>query len=361
MSENPLMELAAERQVRLASEFQKAAAELTGEKLAAAFQGAVASAPRRAEAGKAFFDPHPARRRTKAKERDAEDLAAALVGHCRGTGKGLWMPKILPDEPDHTLEFLDHRVPMKGKREDKGTSHLDLVGLLDDRLAAVKFKYVAPTATRGSTGDTPLRFLLEGLSDAAAAAASAEAMREELAKRFEREVADAPPALILIATRRYWELARKRSVQKGAHWINQLERLSGEVEEAAGIAVEFLGVELNTPASEPAWEIEKDEKGEEVPVLREAPRLTLAWEATAGRVKPKSKPKPKNDNTVEIVEADPSRPPRPYRITESYEPGDTIQHKTLGNGVVQCPGGPGKIQVIFDGVRKVLVHERPAS
>lgn len=358
MSENPLMEMAAERAVRLASEFQKATAELSGERLAEAFESAVAAAPRRAEAGKAFFEPHPARRRTRAKDRDAEDLAAALVAHARGAERGLWMPKILPDDPDHVLQLLDHRVPVKAKREDKGTSHLDLVGLLDDRLAVVKLKYVEPQATRGSTGDTPLRFLLEGLSDAAAAAANADAMRAELAERFEREVSDAPPALILLATRRYWELVRKRSVQKGAVWIRELERLGKETEEAAGIPVEFLGLELSASTGL-AWEIEKDESGEEVPVLQEPPRLLLAWEATAGRVKPKSKPrKSKVEAKDELVEADPSRPPRPYRITDSYAPGDTIEHSTLGSGIVQGTGGPGKIQVLFDGERKILVHER---
>lgn len=357
MSENPLLELAADRAARLASEFQKAAAELTAERLASAFEGAQAAAPRRAEAGKAYFDPHPARRRTRAKDRDGEDLAAALVAHCKSVGRGFWMPKILPDDPDHVLDLLDHRVPMKARREDKGTSHLDLVGLLDDRLAVVKLKYVAPEATRGSTGDTPLRFLLEGLSDAAAAAANAEAIRTELATRFEREVSDAPPALVLLATPRYWELVRKRSVQKGAVWIRELERLAGEAEEATGSPVEFAGLEL-VGRSGPAWEIEKDESGEEAPVLREPPRLTLAWEATAGRVKPKSKPKAKVEAKEEVVAADPSRPPRQYRVSDSYAAGDTIQHATLGEGIVQGTGGPGKIQVLFDGVRKVLIHER---
>jgi hypothetical protein len=357
LSDNPLLQLAAERQVRLANEFQKAAAAMTAEQLIAAFEDARASAPRRAEAGKAFFEPHPARRRTRAKERDAEDVAAALVGHCRAAGKGFWMPKILPDEPDHTLELLDHRVPLKARREDKGTGHLDLVGLLDDRLAVGKLKYVASDAKRGSTGDTPLRALLEGLSDLAIATANADAMRAELAEHFGREVSDAPPVLVLIATRRYWELARKRSVQKGAHWVRELERLASEMEAAGGPVVEYVGLDL---PDLPAFEIQTDESGQEVPVFATTPRLVLAWEATAGRVKTRSKPKPKAEAKEEVVAADPSRPPRPYKITESYAPGDTIEHPTLGKGVVQAPGGPGKIHVLFGDERKVLVHERGA-
>jgi len=355
LSENPLLEQAAERQVRLANEFQKAAAELTAEQLKAAFDGAVSSAPRRDEAGKAFFEPHPARRRTRAKDRDAEDVAAALVAFSAAAEKPFWMPKILPTDDDHTFEFLDHRIPVKAKREDKGVGHLDLIGLLDDRMAIGSFKYVANDATRGSTGDTPLRALLEGLSDLATATASAAAMRKELAERFGREVSEEPPVLVLIGTHRYWELARKRSVQKGAHWIKELERLANELEAAAGPTVEYLGLDL---PDTPSFEIQEGEGGEEAPTFITTPRLTLAWEATAGHVKTRSKPKAKTELKDEIVLADPDRPPRPYKTTESYEPGDAIQHQTLGDGVVQAPGGPGKIQVLFGEDRKILVHER---
>jgi hypothetical protein len=358
VNENPLLAKAAERAVRLASEFQKVAAELDGAQLAAAFEAAVAAAPRRAEAGKAFFEPHPARRRTRAKDRDGEDLAAALVQHCRTAGKGLWMPKILPDDPDHTLELLDHRVPVKPRREDAGPGHLDAVGLLDDRLAVVKLKYVAADAVRGATGDTPLRALLEGLSDAAAAAANAAALRAELAARFQRTVSEAPPALVLAGTRRWWDLSRKRSVQKGAQWIRELERLAGQIEEACGVAVEYVGIDL--PGA-PPWEIRTGEGGEELPTFTQPPRLVLAWEATAGRLRSRTKTKPKAELKVEAVVADPRRPARSYRVTDSYAAGDTIQHPTLGVGVVQAAAGPGKILVLFDGTRRVLVHERPGA
>jgi len=61
----------------------------------------------------------------------------------------------------------------------------------------------------------------------------------------------------------------------------------------------------------------------------------------------------------ELVEADISRPPRGYRITDSYEPGDRIEHTTLGDGVVQNVAGRGKIAVLFGEETKLLIHERP--
>ena len=57
-------------------------------------------------------------------------------------------------------------------------------------------------------------------------------------------------------------------------------------------------------------------------------------------------------------EPDYSRPVRSYGLSESYSPGDRIEHPTLGTGVVQGEVGPGKIQVLFGEKKSLLVHER---
>jgi hypothetical protein len=59
-----------------------------------------------------------------------------------------------------------------------------------------------------------------------------------------------------------------------------------------------------------------------------------------------------------VVEADPERPPRPYSVRESYEPGDRIAHPKLGEGVVQKALGPTKIEVRFGEESRVLVQGR---
>ena len=64
------------------------------------------------------------------------------------------------------------------------------------------------------------------------------------------------------------------------------------------------------------------------------------------------------DEADAIVEADLSRPLRSYGIRESYAPGDRIDHPTLGMGVVQAIAGVGKISVLFDDRKSLLVHER---
>jgi hypothetical protein len=90
-------------------------------------------------------------------------------------------------------------------------------------------------------------------------------------------------------------------------------------------------------------------------------RLQTAWESTAGRIKPKARPRPKSGPVEpELVEPDLSRPVRAYRLHDAYMPGDRIEHSTLGLGIVQFLAGPTKIEVLFDGVKRVLVHDRPS-
>jgi len=93
-------------------------------------------------------------------------------------------------------------------------------------------------------------------------------------------------------------------------------------------------------------------------VLLGAAELSTAWEARAGKLKPKPKARPKTGDEPSVVEPDLSRPPRRYGIRESYAPGDRIEHPTLGLGVVQSVPGVGKISVLFQEKTTLLVHER---
>lgn len=75
----------------------------------------------------------------------------------------------------------------------------------------------------------------------------------------------------------------------------------------------------------------------------------------AGRARrPSTPPEP-------AVAADPSRPVRPYRATESFTPGDRITHTSFGSGVVQSSPGPGKIQVHFADGPRILAAAKAAS
>ena len=59
-----------------------------------------------------------------------------------------------------------------------------------------------------------------------------------------------------------------------------------------------------------------------------------------------------------LVEPDLSRPIRLYKMSESYEPGDRVEHPKFGQGVVELLSGPGKMTVFFEDGRRTLAHHR---
>jgi hypothetical protein len=353
-----MIELSNDREVRQARGFKDAAAALTGEKLASLYETELANAPKRHEAGKKYLvkaKRHTGRRVNK----DEEHLSLALLKYCRDSGQALEVPEF------GNLDLLAAQVPMATASADRskgggdvnaGVGKLDLLGVgPEDRLVVAKLKFAEPGATRGGTGDTPLRALLNGLAHTAMAAANQEFLASELAAAVGRSFSEGPPVLALLGAPRYWELCRKREAQRGAAWIREMQRLGREIEESIGVQVLYLAIALE---GDPGWEY-----GEDGPVLSAAPRLVEPWEARAGVVRPKAKPRAKKQSTLveKIVEADLSRPIRGYALTESYRTGDRISHPTLGTGVVQGSAGAGKIRVRFDDKTSLLVHERSPS
>ncbi|MAE94389.1 MAG: hypothetical protein CL910_06990 [Deltaproteobacteria bacterium] len=359
MGQHPLIERAGDKLVRQAKGFQEAAVALTGDELLAEYEREVTAAPRRGEAGKKYLVAYNSRLAAEAKAgREGEHLCIALAHRHREGGA----PLLMPEEDSH-FEALHPLVPLRSAPVDKskgaddpnfGFDKIDLVGRgPGDRLAAAATRWLPPDAGRVGTGDTPLRALLLALAHAAVAEANAAELTGELAACTEGPFAEARPAVMLIGSPRYWELCRKRSAQRGAAWIREMERLAKELTEL-GLPVHYLSVKMKEV---PPWSYESGS-----PVLSCEPRLVDAWEASAGRVKPKAKPRARKtaaSSENEIIEADLTRPIRAYGVAEHFDPGDRIQHPTLGLGVVQGSAGPQKIRVLFDEKRSTLVHDRP--
>lgn len=59
-----------------------------------------------------------------------------------------------------------------------------------------------------------------------------------------------------------------------------------------------------------------------------------------------------------LVEPDLSRAIRLYKMSETYSPGDRVEHPKFGQGVVELLPGPGKIAVFFEDGRRTLAHAR---
>jgi ribosomal protein S27AE len=51
---------------------------------------------------------------------------------------------------------------------------------------------------------------------------------------------------------------------------------------------------------------------------------------------------------------DPSKPPRPYSMRDTFAPAERILHPTFGVGVVAAAPAPGKIDVVFTDVVRTL-------
>ena len=82
---------------------------------------------------------------------------------------------------------------------------------------------------------------------------------------------------------------------------------------------------------------------------------------TTTRRAPAAKKEPTLRISEPLVEADTSRPPRPYSVRELYKPGERIDHPTFGHGVVELIPEPGKMQVFFAEGRRVLATARPEN
>lgn len=59
-----------------------------------------------------------------------------------------------------------------------------------------------------------------------------------------------------------------------------------------------------------------------------------------------------------LVVPDLDRPPRAYHATDSYLPGDRVEHPAFGPGVVERVVGANKVQVFFASGSRVLIHRR---
>lgn len=343
-----LLELAADRRVRQSKGFREVAEKLTGKQLASLYAKQRERAPRRAGEGKRYFAKHSARLGKKTEEHALRALVRQGID------------KELSINADLSVRLADWGVPLASAAPIKGDAKdpnirvgkLDLLAIsTDERLFVNSFRFLEANATRGTTGDTPLRALLEALAASAIVSSNIEDFRVELEERFGVSATTEAPAVVILASPRYWELCRKREAQRGARWIRELERLAAEFTEESGIPIHYLSVKLR---GEPSIDIDS-----EGPRLVHEPDIDQAWEPRAGVVKVKAAPRTRSSVAVEeVIEADLDLPVRSYGTGEEYTPGERIEHPILGIGVVQAIAGPEKVRIRFEETDKILVHKR---
>lgn len=364
MTIHPLILRARMRGTRSAKGMREAAAALTGETLADEFETERANAPDRSAAGKKYLlAPNRRLHEERNPKRDSDHAAIALVNRQKTAEQGL----LLPDDIGR-FEALHAGLVLKAAAAQKklgdadpnfGIEKLDVAGVGPDaRLCFGMLRFLPQSAPRLSAGDTPLRALLEALAQTAVAQAHRDPITGELSARTTQVISNEAPMLMLIGSQRYWELQRKREAQRGAAWIREFERLAGELEANTGVKLLYLALRVN---GDPGWNYKSG-----APEFDGEVRLLPAWEHGAGRVRPRKRgrrPKRPADSEPETVEPDFRRPVRDYSPADSYAPGDRMNHKAFGVGVVQGVSGVQKIRVMFgagqeDEHIRALVHER---
>ncbi|MEZ4214994.1 MAG: hypothetical protein R3E88_00820 [Myxococcota bacterium] len=364
MTAHPLIELANDASVKAAGSFREAAEALTGARLAEMYREEKQAAAAEVRADVAHFVGHDGGFEGDIAI-DEKELAIAVYNQCELDQVTLKLLDGVPprdaddvdDEgtPPTEVTLLDYAVPVtalsprKIKARMRVVSALDLLGVAnDDRLVVARCRVMPPKSTKG---DTPLRALLEGLAQCAVAEAWRESLAAQIAEKFERTVAPAPPSLLVLANNRYWEIYRKRSLQSAGPWMAALRKLGGEVESALGIPVTFGSIKLY---GDPPWRLRQGKL-----ILDSDPALRDGLEPVGDELRPKSKARATSAAEREVVEPDLSRPPLPYSARELYYAGDRVSHPKLGEGVVQRQLGPNKAEVLFAGGEvKVLVMGR---
>ena len=143
MSRHPLVARSRDPRVRQARGFREAAAELTGEILAAEFEAEREGAPRRSEAKKKHLvQPNQRLAAERHPDRDDEHAAIALVARREKGGEGIRLP-----EEEGFFDALHAGLVLKSAPADPklgeedpnfGIDRIDLVGIgPSDRLALV--------------------------------------------------------------------------------------------------------------------------------------------------------------------------------------------------------------------------------
>ncbi|MBM4381932.1 MAG: hypothetical protein FJ091_01060 [Deltaproteobacteria bacterium] len=359
---HPLLERAQSAEVRNAKGFKAVAAAMTGESVAADWAAERDGAPRRAESGRKHLVAANKKLAAERKPaRDSEHLALALVTRASEGGAALELPEGGAFTALHAGAVLKSAQPdpAAGTEDSNwGAEPIDLLGVgADGRITVAVVRWLAPSATRVQTGDTPLRALLDGLAWTAGVEANRESLTAELAEKTSTAISAAPPALLLIGSYRWWELSRKREAQKGAAWIKELERLAREIGAKLDIPIRYLT--LRTPG-DPGFSHDTG-----APRLDGDPRFEPAFELGADKVRPKAAPSARKKKAAGPaapvkIEADLSRPVRSYVSSEHFAAGDRVQHAALGLGVVQGSAGLGKVRIQFESREAVLVHDRRA-
>ena len=221
----PLIEPAADREVKALSLFAKACKKLTQEELAQIYRTEMGNAPARKSYLTDSRQGTPSTGGT-ANHRE-EHFAMAIFNEHRPPNPGLRLP-------GGDLHILDYQLPLKAKHDDARVGKLDLFGITSSGQATI-----IELKSEGGR-DTPLRAPLEGLAYAAIVQANLATLRKEVRQLYSRTIATDIPGLIVMAPEEYW--LRFRTNHAAGDWDNPLQAVADHILQGIGVPVDFIAL-----------------------------------------------------------------------------------------------------------------------
>jgi hypothetical protein len=168
------------------------AASLDADQLLTMYEELVGSAPQRHSREKKHFVGHTGVPSTTGVSTRTEDHLAIALCDLDDTAQL---------STTERLTLLDYQVPMKARQTDAGVGKVDIVAATaSGRIAVVELK----VTTNTSTGDTPLRALIESLVYYAIVEANASDMSAEIADTYGIHTAADRSHLVVVGPPSYW-------------------------------------------------------------------------------------------------------------------------------------------------------------
>ena len=225
-----LLELYKNRQVNQISGFCDFASELKPDDLIEGYRQLKSAAPRRHDRNLTYFVGHNGVTSSGAfSNRREEHLAVALWNQCQQSGP-------LQIASTGELLLLDYQFPLKARQGDKGIGKVDLFGVAGNSKPSV-IELKIHSANHGMA-DTPLRAFLEALAYCAIVEANLSHIALEAFDQFGCEFTQSRPALIVMATKKYWSAYLHH--KKTGDWWPALRGLADQLEASFDLESHFL-------------------------------------------------------------------------------------------------------------------------
>ena len=207
--------------------------EINPETLCAEYEKLIDRAPRRSD----YFRGHTGVPSGSRESNRYEEHLAMALWNIRGS----WPP------PENGLfRLLDYQFPLQATSADRGIGEIDLLGLTENgRLMIIELK---ADQRQGSSNETPLAALMQGLRYTAIVQANQERIAKEAESHCNVSVAtEKPPVVQILAPEAWWRSWMQPAFSTRCatgNWELALEGLARKIEKQVGVSIEWAALKV---------------------------------------------------------------------------------------------------------------------